>query len=174
MKQRKHCACFSSSSVSLPSFDSASPPASFSLQSSSPTLCPPPPPPRPGRPPSSEPRRLASLGSLLDDQHWHHVVLERRRVQLNLTVDRHTERVQIPAQFSHWDVEQVTAGDTATQTRLKPAVTPRLSFVFSHHTAACRSRPEPGPGETRREEFPWLPGKPALQRPQPDSAGSTR
>uniref|UniRef100_A0A665XEV7 Contactin associated protein like 3 n=1 Tax=Echeneis naucrates TaxID=173247 RepID=A0A665XEV7_ECHNA len=26
---------------------------------------------------SSEPQRLTSLGSLLDDQHWHHVVLER-------------------------------------------------------------------------------------------------
>uniref|UniRef100_A0A3B4U295 Contactin-associated protein-like 4 n=1 Tax=Seriola dumerili TaxID=41447 RepID=A0A3B4U295_SERDU len=46
---------------------------------------------------SSEPRRLASLGSLLDDQHWHHVTVERRSVHLNLTVDKHTERVQIPA-----------------------------------------------------------------------------
>uniref|UniRef100_A0A3B4WSC4 Contactin-associated protein-like 4 n=1 Tax=Seriola lalandi dorsalis TaxID=1841481 RepID=A0A3B4WSC4_SERLL len=46
---------------------------------------------------SSEPQRLASLGSLLDDQHWHHVAVERRSVHLNLTVDKHTERVQIPA-----------------------------------------------------------------------------
>uniref|UniRef100_A0A3B4ZD47 Contactin-associated protein-like 4 n=1 Tax=Stegastes partitus TaxID=144197 RepID=A0A3B4ZD47_9TELE len=56
---------------------------------------------------SSEPRRLASLGSLLDDQHWHHIAVERRSFHLNLTVDKHTERVQIPAEFSHWDVEQV-------------------------------------------------------------------
>uniref|UniRef100_A0A3Q1GKR9 Contactin-associated protein-like 4 n=1 Tax=Acanthochromis polyacanthus TaxID=80966 RepID=A0A3Q1GKR9_9TELE len=54
----------------------------------------------------SEPRRLASLGSLLDDQHWHHVAVERRSSHLNLTVDKHTERVQIPTEFSHWDVEQ--------------------------------------------------------------------
>uniref|UniRef100_A0A4W6C9I6 Contactin associated protein like 3 n=1 Tax=Lates calcarifer TaxID=8187 RepID=A0A4W6C9I6_LATCA len=54
----------------------------------------------------SEPRRLASLGSLLDDQHWHHVVLERRSSHLNLTVDKHTERVQIPAEFNHWDIKQ--------------------------------------------------------------------
>ncbi|KAM7400115.1 hypothetical protein PAMA_004694 [Pampus argenteus] len=56
---------------------------------------------------SSEARRLASLGSLLDDQHWHHVAVERRSSHLNLTVDKHTERVQIPAEFNHWDIEQV-------------------------------------------------------------------
>ena len=61
--------------------------------------------PPPG--PSSEPRRLASLGSLLDDQHWHHLAVERRSSHLNLTVDKHTERVQIPAEFSHWEIEQV-------------------------------------------------------------------
>uniref|UniRef100_A0A3P8TLC3 Contactin associated protein like 3 n=1 Tax=Amphiprion percula TaxID=161767 RepID=A0A3P8TLC3_AMPPE len=59
---------------------------------------------------ASEPLRLASLGSLLDDQHWHHVAVERRSSHLNLTVDKHTERVQIPAEFSHWDVEQLSVG----------------------------------------------------------------
>uniref|UniRef100_A0A3P8TL26 Contactin associated protein like 3 n=1 Tax=Amphiprion percula TaxID=161767 RepID=A0A3P8TL26_AMPPE len=49
-----------------------------------------------GRTSASEPLRLASLGSLLDDQHWHHVAVERRSSHLNLTVDKHTERVQIP------------------------------------------------------------------------------
>ncbi|XP_008289756.1 contactin-associated protein-like 4 [Stegastes partitus] len=65
---------------------------------------------RQGRTSSSEPRRLASLGSLLDDQHWHHIAVERRSFHLNLTVDKHTERVQIPAEFSHWDVEQLSVG----------------------------------------------------------------
>uniref|UniRef100_A0A8C9Z9P0 Contactin associated protein like 3 n=1 Tax=Sander lucioperca TaxID=283035 RepID=A0A8C9Z9P0_SANLU len=55
---------------------------------------------------SSEPRLLASLGSLLDDQHWHHVAVEWRSSHLNLTVDKHTERVQMPAEFSHWDIQQ--------------------------------------------------------------------
>ncbi|KAM7400104.1 hypothetical protein PAMA_004687 [Pampus argenteus] len=59
---------------------------------------------------SSEARRLASLGSLLDDQHWHHVAVERRSTHLNLTVDKHTERVQIPAEFNHWDIEQLSVG----------------------------------------------------------------
>ncbi|KAM9350204.1 contactin-associated protein-like 4 [Symphorus nematophorus] len=65
---------------------------------------------RQGRTSSSEPRRLASLGSLLDDQHWHHLAVERRGSHLNLTVDKHTERVQIPAEFSHWDMEQLSVG----------------------------------------------------------------
>ncbi|XP_059200229.1 contactin-associated protein-like 4 isoform X2 [Centropristis striata] len=59
---------------------------------------------------SSEPRRLASLGSLLDDQYWHHLAVERRGSHLNLTVDKHTERIQIPAEFSHWDIEQLSVG----------------------------------------------------------------
>ncbi|XP_074508368.1 contactin-associated protein-like 4 isoform X2 [Sebastes fasciatus] len=59
---------------------------------------------------SSEPRRLASLGSLLDDQHWHRLAVERRGSHLNLTVDKHTERLQIPAEFSHWDIEQLSVG----------------------------------------------------------------
>uniref|UniRef100_A0AAX7VS22 Contactin associated protein like 3 n=1 Tax=Astatotilapia calliptera TaxID=8154 RepID=A0AAX7VS22_ASTCA len=62
---------------------------------------------RKGRTSSTEPQRLVSLGSLLDDQHWHHVAVERRGSHLNLTVDKHTERVQIPAEFSHWSIEQV-------------------------------------------------------------------
>ncbi|XP_010779441.1 contactin-associated protein-like 5, partial [Notothenia coriiceps] len=59
---------------------------------------------------SSEPRRLSSLGSLLDDQHWHHLAVERRSAHLNLTVDKHTERIQIPAEFSHWHIQQLIVG----------------------------------------------------------------
>ncbi|XP_070830443.1 contactin-associated protein-like 4 [Chaetodon trifascialis] len=59
---------------------------------------------------SHEPRRLASLGSLLDDQHWHRLAVERRSSQLNLTVDKHTERVQIPAEFSRWGIEKLSVG----------------------------------------------------------------
>ncbi|XP_034468842.1 contactin-associated protein-like 4 [Hippoglossus hippoglossus] len=71
---------------------------------------------------STEPRRLASLGSLLDDQHWHHVVLERGGAHLNLTVDRHTQRVQIPAEFVHWDVEQLMLGTVQSLSSQKPLV----------------------------------------------------
>uniref|UniRef100_A0A3Q4HYJ9 Contactin-associated protein-like 4-like n=1 Tax=Neolamprologus brichardi TaxID=32507 RepID=A0A3Q4HYJ9_NEOBR len=46
---------------------------------------------------SSGGQLLVSLGSLLDDQHWHHVKLERLSTHLNLTVDKNTQQVQIPA-----------------------------------------------------------------------------
>uniref|UniRef100_A0A3B4GFW4 Contactin-associated protein-like 4 n=1 Tax=Pundamilia nyererei TaxID=303518 RepID=A0A3B4GFW4_9CICH len=39
---------------------------------------------------SSGGQLLVSLGSLLDDQHWHHVKLERLSTHLNLTVDKNT------------------------------------------------------------------------------------
>ncbi|XP_034559128.1 contactin-associated protein-like 4 [Notolabrus celidotus] len=65
---------------------------------------------RKGRTSPSEPRRLASLGSLLDDQHWHHLAFERRSSHLNLTVDKHMERVQLSAEFSHWDIKKLSVG----------------------------------------------------------------
>lgn len=61
------------------------------------------------RAPPSEPRRLASLGSLLDDQHWHHLVMVWSSSDLNLTVDKHTETVQTPAEFAHRSVLEVGA-----------------------------------------------------------------
>ncbi|XP_060901413.1 contactin-associated protein-like 4 [Labrus mixtus] len=80
---------------------------------------------RTGRTPSSEPRRLASLGSLLDDQHWHHLAFERRSSHLNLTVDKHTERVQIPAEFNHWDIKQLSVGAVHDVGSQKPVVSKR-------------------------------------------------
>uniref|UniRef100_A0A3Q1KBX2 Uncharacterized protein n=1 Tax=Anabas testudineus TaxID=64144 RepID=A0A3Q1KBX2_ANATE len=49
---------------------------------------------------------LLSLGSLLDDQHWHHVKLERLHTHLNLTVDKNTQQVYIPAELSQSDIHQ--------------------------------------------------------------------
>uniref|UniRef100_A0A667ZE28 Contactin associated protein like 3 n=1 Tax=Myripristis murdjan TaxID=586833 RepID=A0A667ZE28_9TELE len=45
---------------------------------------------RQGRSLTSETQRLVSLGSLLDDQHWHHVAVEQLSAHLNLTVDKNT------------------------------------------------------------------------------------
>uniref|UniRef100_A0A8C4F1E1 Contactin associated protein like 3 n=1 Tax=Dicentrarchus labrax TaxID=13489 RepID=A0A8C4F1E1_DICLA len=44
---------------------------------------------------SSGGQLLVSLGSLLDDQHWHHVKLERLNTHLNLTVDKNTHQVHL-------------------------------------------------------------------------------
>uniref|UniRef100_A0A3B4B5T4 Contactin associated protein like 3 n=1 Tax=Periophthalmus magnuspinnatus TaxID=409849 RepID=A0A3B4B5T4_9GOBI len=50
------------------------------------------------------------LCSLLDDQHWHHFVVEHQSTHLNLTVDKSTRWVQIPSKFSHWDHDQISVG----------------------------------------------------------------
>uniref|UniRef100_A0A665VD77 Contactin associated protein like 3 n=1 Tax=Echeneis naucrates TaxID=173247 RepID=A0A665VD77_ECHNA len=55
---------------------------------------------------SSSGQLLVSVGSLLDDQHWHHVKLERLSTHLNLTVDKNTQQVHTPAELSHWDIHQ--------------------------------------------------------------------
>uniref|UniRef100_A0A8C9ZLS2 Contactin associated protein like 3 n=1 Tax=Sander lucioperca TaxID=283035 RepID=A0A8C9ZLS2_SANLU len=39
---------------------------------------------------SPDSHHLVSLGSLLDDQHWHHVAVEHHSTHLNLTVDKST------------------------------------------------------------------------------------
>uniref|UniRef100_A0A665TRL0 Contactin associated protein like 3 n=1 Tax=Echeneis naucrates TaxID=173247 RepID=A0A665TRL0_ECHNA len=56
---------------------------------------------------SSSDQHLVSLGSLLDDQHWHQVAVEHHSNHLNLTVDKSTLWVQIPPRFTHWDHDQV-------------------------------------------------------------------
>uniref|UniRef100_A0A3B4B5B2 Uncharacterized protein n=1 Tax=Periophthalmus magnuspinnatus TaxID=409849 RepID=A0A3B4B5B2_9GOBI len=63
-----------------------------------------------GRGVSPASRHLVSLGSLLDDQHWHHFVVEHQSTHLNLTVDKSTRWVQIPSKFSHWDHDQISVG----------------------------------------------------------------
>uniref|UniRef100_A0A668A0K3 Contactin associated protein like 3 n=1 Tax=Myripristis murdjan TaxID=586833 RepID=A0A668A0K3_9TELE len=61
---------------------------------------------RQGRSLTSETQRLVSLGSLLDDQHWHHVAVEQLSAHLNLTVDKNTQcmycsySVMFPIQLS--------------------------------------------------------------------------
>uniref|UniRef100_A0A3B5AXM3 Contactin associated protein like 3 n=1 Tax=Stegastes partitus TaxID=144197 RepID=A0A3B5AXM3_9TELE len=65
---------------------------------------------REGSSSSPDSLHLVSVGSLLDDQHWHHVAVEHHGDHLNLTVDKSTLWVQIPARFSHWDHDQMSVG----------------------------------------------------------------
>lgn len=46
------------------------------------------------RPRLSSARVAVTVGSLLDDQHWHSVHVERFNKQVNLTVDSHTQHFQ--------------------------------------------------------------------------------
>uniref|UniRef100_A0ABK0LNU2 Contactin associated protein family member 5B like 1 n=1 Tax=Rattus norvegicus TaxID=10116 RepID=A0ABK0LNU2_RAT len=48
---------------------------------------------------------LAILGSLLDDQHWHSVLLERVGKQANFTVDRNTQHFQIKGETDALDID---------------------------------------------------------------------
>ncbi|XP_007941390.1 contactin-associated protein-like 4 [Orycteropus afer afer] len=45
-----------------------------------------------------------ALGSLLDDQHWHSILLEHSGQQVNLTVDSHTQHFRAPGDLSHVDL----------------------------------------------------------------------
>ncbi|XP_030298808.1 contactin-associated protein-like 4 isoform X2 [Sparus aurata] len=65
---------------------------------------------RKGRRSSPDAQHLVSLGSLLDDQHWHDVTVEHHSTHLNLTVDKNTLWVQIPPRFTHWDHDQMSVG----------------------------------------------------------------
>ncbi|KAI1902119.1 hypothetical protein AGOR_G00041430 [Albula goreensis] len=44
-------------------------------------------------------------GSLLDDHHWHSVVIERYRRNVNFTLDRHTQHFRTNGEFDHLDLD---------------------------------------------------------------------
>ncbi|XP_064202143.1 contactin-associated protein-like 2 isoform X1 [Anguilla rostrata] len=44
-------------------------------------------------------------GSLLDDNHWHSVVVERYRRNVNFTLDRHTQHFRTNGEFDHLDLD---------------------------------------------------------------------
>ncbi|XP_014872569.1 contactin-associated protein-like 4, partial [Poecilia latipinna] len=70
---------------------------------------------------------LVSLGSLLDDQHWHHVKLERLGSHLNLTVDKTTQQVLVPAELSRWHIHTLSVA--AVQSHgLQTPILPNRNF----------------------------------------------
>ncbi|XP_069029335.1 contactin-associated protein-like 2b [Embiotoca jacksoni] len=44
-------------------------------------------------------------GSLLDDDHWHAVVIERSRRNVNFTLDHHTQQFRTNGEFDHLDLD---------------------------------------------------------------------
>ncbi|XP_042825582.1 contactin-associated protein-like 4 isoform X3 [Panthera tigris] len=46
-----------------------------------------------------------TLGSLLDDQHWHSVLIQRLGRQVNFTVDEHRHRFHAQGEFSYLDLD---------------------------------------------------------------------
>ncbi|XP_078539528.1 contactin-associated protein-like 5 [Lissotriton helveticus] len=54
--------------------------------------------------PFSSSHTSVNLGSLLDDQHWHSVLIERFNKQVNFTVDRHTQQFRTKGDANHLDI----------------------------------------------------------------------
>ncbi|XP_035382266.1 contactin-associated protein-like 2a isoform X2 [Electrophorus electricus] len=48
---------------------------------------------------------LVTSGSLLDDHHWHTVVIERYRRNVNFTLDQHTQHFRTNGEFDHLDLD---------------------------------------------------------------------
>ncbi|KAF7653902.1 hypothetical protein LDENG_00077180, partial [Lucifuga dentata] len=46
-----------------------------------------------------------TTGSLLDDNHWHSVVIERYRRNVNFTLDRHIQHFRTNGEFDHLDLD---------------------------------------------------------------------
>ncbi|KAM9803656.1 contactin-associated protein-like 4 [Neosynchiropus ocellatus] len=59
---------------------------------------------------SPESQHHVTLGSLLDDQHWHHVAVEHHLTHLNFSVDKNTLWVQVAPKVSHWDYDKMSVG----------------------------------------------------------------
>ncbi|XP_072245116.1 contactin-associated protein-like 4 [Leuresthes tenuis] len=74
---------------------------------------------------SSGGQLLVSLGSLLDDQHWHPVKLERLSTHLNLTVDKNTQQVQLPPELSHWHIHTLSLAAVQSHGLQKPILSNR-------------------------------------------------
>lgn len=47
----------------------------------------------------------ATLGSVLDDQHWHSVLIERAGKQVNFTVDKHTLHLRTKGEADTLDID---------------------------------------------------------------------
>ncbi|XP_030065244.1 contactin-associated protein-like 5 isoform X4 [Microcaecilia unicolor] len=54
---------------------------------------------------SSNGHTLVTLGSLLDDQHWHSVSIERFNKQVNFTVDKYTQHFRSKGDADHLDLD---------------------------------------------------------------------
>uniref|UniRef100_A0A8C8K7X2 Contactin associated protein like 3 n=1 Tax=Oncorhynchus tshawytscha TaxID=74940 RepID=A0A8C8K7X2_ONCTS len=63
-----------------------------------------------GASPGPESHTVVSLGSLLDDLHWHHVAIERVSGHVNFTVDKSTQQIQVPAELSPFEINEISFG----------------------------------------------------------------
>lgn len=79
-------------------------------------------------------------GSLLDDDHWHSVVIERYRRNINFTLDHHTQHFRTNGEFDHLDLDY-EVGDLLHQavvstSRVCVVSLQRCYFCFIHTMSA--------------------------------------
>ncbi|VFV22464.1 contactin-associated partial [Lynx pardinus] len=77
--------------------------------------------------PSPDARVTLTLGSLLDDQHWHSVLLELLNAHVNFTVDRHTQHFQAKGGSRYLDLDDEISFGGIPGHR-KSVVFPRKNF----------------------------------------------
>ncbi|XP_058551846.1 contactin-associated protein-like 3 isoform X3 [Neofelis nebulosa] len=77
--------------------------------------------------PSPDARVTLTLGSLLDDQHWHSVLLELLNAHVNFTVDRHTQHFQAKSGSRYLDLDDEISFGGIPGHR-KSVVFPRKNF----------------------------------------------
>lgn len=46
-----------------------------------------------------------TTGSLLDDHHWHSIIIERHGRNINLTLDRHMQHFRTNGEFDYLDLD---------------------------------------------------------------------
>ncbi|XP_062373361.1 contactin-associated protein-like 2b [Sardina pilchardus] len=69
-----------------------------------------------------------SSGSLLDDDHWHSVVIQRYRRSVNFTLDQHVHSFRTNGEFDHLDLDyEISFGGMAVSS--KPSSGGRDNFV---------------------------------------------
>ncbi|XP_047444434.1 contactin-associated protein-like 2b isoform X2 [Mugil cephalus] len=67
-------------------------------------------------------------GSLLDDDHWHSVVIERYRRNVNFTLDHHTQQFRTNGEFDHLDLDyEISFGGLPVS--MKPSSGGKENFV---------------------------------------------
>ncbi|KAM3605215.1 uncharacterized protein V6R79_022304 [Siganus canaliculatus] len=67
-------------------------------------------------------------GSLLDDDHWHSVVIERYRRNVNFTLDHHTQQFRTNGEFDHLDLDyEISFGGLPVT--VKPVLGGKENFV---------------------------------------------
>ncbi|XP_048874781.1 contactin-associated protein-like 5 isoform X1 [Brienomyrus brachyistius] len=59
---------------------------------------------------SNKNSHVVKLGSLLDDQHWHYVLIERINRHFNFTVDKSTQQFEINGDFIRFKISELSFG----------------------------------------------------------------